>query len=86
MADNIIVTFDYRITNVNLNIKDNMIDIILEKYENGWKGQTIKFTYTGANASNLLQYINTANFSVNSFKKQIIQKLVTDGLISGTVS
>ena len=43
--------------------------------------------YTGAEAIDLMRWMNTANFSVNSMQKRVLQKLSGDGkLPPGTVT
>lgn len=53
------------------------------------KDDTGKYTlcqYIGAEAIDLIKWMNTANFSVNSMQKRILQKLVADGkLPPGTI-
>jgi hypothetical protein len=44
------------------------------------------FTYTGDVAIDMIQWMNTANFSVNSMHKRILQKLSADGYLPGTVT
>lgn len=43
------------------------------------------FRYEGTTARNLMNQMNTANFSTNSMHKQILQRLINDGL-QGTIS
>jgi hypothetical protein len=42
--------------------------------------------YTGQVAVDYVKFINTANFSVKSLNKWILQRLSTDGVLVGTVS
>jgi len=44
------------------------------------------FTYTGAQAIDMIKWMNTANFSVNSMQKRVLQKLSSDGYLPGTVT
>jgi hypothetical protein len=43
------------------------------------------FSYNGTEATDLIKWINTANFSVTSLHKRILQKLSADGKLVGTV-
>lgn len=53
----------------------------------GSDGLEIRCEYTGATATALMTTLNTANLSVTSLYKRVLQKLVTDGkLPAGTVS
>lgn len=49
-------------------------------------GGTQTFSYTGADGVALMQTLNTANLSVKSLHKRILEKLVADGKLTGTVS
>lgn len=53
---------------------------------NGNNGHKISHSYEGITALNLLRYVNTANFSTNSLHKQLMNRLITDGVISGTIT
>ena len=45
------------------------------------------YAYTGDEAIDLMKWLNTANFSVNSMHKRVLQKLSADGkLPPGTVT
>jgi hypothetical protein len=57
---------------VQIQLKDNL-------------GATIGFSYIGKEATDLIKWMNTANFSVNSMHKRILQKLSADGKLVGTV-
>lgn len=53
----------------------------------GSDGVEVRAEYTGATAASLMTTLNTANLSVTSLYKRVLQKLVTDGkLPAGTVS
>lgn len=50
-------------------------------------GLLIQAQYTGPEAIDLMKWMNTANFSVNSMQKRVLQKLSADGkLPPGTVT
>lgn len=42
--------------------------------------------YFGKEATDMMKWMNTANFSVNSMHKRILQKLSNDGVLPGTVT
>ena len=44
------------------------------------------YQYHGAEAISLMKWMNTANFTVNSIHKRILQKLSADGFLPGTVT
>lgn len=44
------------------------------------------FAYTGATATTLMTALNKANCSITSMEKRILNQLIADGYISGTVS
>lgn len=52
----------------------------------GSDGVVQVFNYDGLVATSLMTILNTANLSTNSLQKRILQKLVADGLLAGTVS
>lgn len=67
------VVFDFRGNYISINLS-------------GTNGELIDHAYEGDVAANLLRGLNKANFSVNSFKKTILNRLVADGVLTGTVS
>lgn len=49
-------------------------------------GKTTGYSYNGAEATSLMAALNTANLSVKSLQRRILEKLVSDGKLTGTVS
>jgi hypothetical protein len=49
-------------------------------------GGALHHQYEGDAAIDMMKWLNTANFSVNSMQKRILQKLSNDGVIPGTVT
>ena len=49
-------------------------------------GKTTGYSYNGPEATSLMQMLNTANLSVKSLQRRILEKLVNDGKLTGTVS
>ena len=45
-----------------------------------------EFIYTGQKALDLMVALNKANLSTSSLQKRIINQLITDGHLSGTIS
>ena len=52
----------------------------------GSGGESKHVIYTGSKATTLLTALNKANLTTNSLHKRVMNQLVTDGEISGTVS
>jgi len=48
-------------------------------------GQDAEFNYEGEAARQLLNKLNTMDFSVDSFEKRILERLIADGHLPGTV-
>ena len=57
---------------VRIDLKDNL-------------GEKLTHYYHGQVALDMMKWMNTANFSVNSMHKRILQKLTQDGVLVGTV-
>jgi len=73
----------YRVIGLNLDWEGATIAIFLRCVATS---QPLTFIYTGATATNLMVTLNKANLSTNSLHKRILQYLVTDGKLTGTVS
>ena len=58
---------------VNIGLKDNL-------------GKPWSYQYTGQVALDYIKFINTANFTVKSLHKRILERLSTDGVLPGTVT
>lgn len=52
----------------------------------GNNGSLKTFKYEGNQGANMIKAINKGNFTVNSLHKQMLEKLVADGYLSGTVT
>ena len=52
----------------------------------GENGETLEFSYDGDEARSLMLALNKANLSTKSLHKRIMEKLINDGLIDGTIS
>jgi hypothetical protein len=58
--------------------------IIIEVRDN--QNVTSTFRYVGLEAQNLIKFLNTANLSLKSLHKRILEKLSNDGYLPGTVT
>jgi hypothetical protein len=52
----------------------------------GTDGRTLQFTYDGDVAATLMKQLNTLNLSTKSLHKRLLERLVADGFLSGTIS
>ena len=75
-------TLTYRVTVLHLDWPNGVINITL--VDNNGVAKTE--SYTNAEATTLMGILNTANLSVKSLHKRILEKLVADGKLSGTIS
>jgi len=73
----------YRVVRLELDWDAARIEIHLKFTPSG---ERIIFGYSGTEALNLMKTINTKNFSTTSMQKTILQKLIADGKILGTIS
>ena len=70
---------------LNLNWIDKEITIVLASDVNAWTAtKTVK--YEGALAESLMILLNKADLSSNSLQRRIIQRLIDDGYVQGTIS
>ena len=44
------------------------------------------FDYTGATATNLMRALNTADLTTNSLHKRVLNRLIADGKLAGSVT
>ena len=49
-------------------------------------GKYYTHQYTGQTAIDYIKFINTANFTIKSLHKRILERLSTDGVLPGTVT
>jgi hypothetical protein len=50
------------------------------------QGGTFSHSYTGAQAIDMIKWLNTGNFTTTSMHKKILNRLSTDGFLPGTVT
>lgn len=72
----------WRVNEVYFNWDAQSIQIGLK----GTNGEAKHHTYSGTTAQSLLVALNKANLSTTSLHRRIIDRLVSDGVIAGTVS
>lgn len=72
----------YTISRLTLDWEHACIDITLRDNT----GETQTHTYSGAEATNLMRTLNTANLTTNSLHKRTLTKLIADGKLAGTIT
>lgn len=70
----------YTLERLTLDWQNKVIDVVIRDN----LGATQSFTY--GDAANLMRALNTANLSVKSLYRRVLEKLIADGKIAGTVS
>lgn len=75
-------TTNYKVTHLAMEWTSGVIDITLADNQ----GRTQTYTYNGAEGQALMLALNTANLSVKSLQRRILEKLVVDGKLIGTIS
>lgn len=59
---------------------------VIRIYLLGNNGQEHKVEYSGADATAQMVALNKANLSTKSLQKRVIEKLVADGKLAGTIT
>jgi hypothetical protein len=77
-----IVTTDYRVIYLLLDWERATIVIHLR----GTNGERKEARYDGAEATALMVALNKANLTIKSLQRRILERLIADGKIDGTVS
>lgn len=72
----------YRVVRVLFDWREARIAVVVE----GERGELKTFDYEAAEALTLMRALNTANLSTLSLQKRILNRLVADGKMSGTVT
>ena len=73
----------YRVVRLELDWDIARIEIHLKFTPSG---ERVIFGYSGTEATNLMVIMNKKNFSTTSMQKTILQKLIADGKLKGTIS
>lgn len=81
----------FRVSELNLNVEGHSITVRLREADGAGAfvrdGHFLAFGYVDAEADALLSSLNTANLSIKSLQRRIIEKLVADGKVAaGTIS
>ena len=73
----------YRISSLHLDWDTQRIRVVVR----GSEEFIVTAEYAGATAVSLMSTLNTANLSINSLHKRVLQRLVADGFLpAGTVT
>ena len=72
----------YRVSALTLDWDATRIDIFLR----GTNGEELRHGYSGTDARDMMTFLNRANLTENSLHKRILNRLITDGVINGTIS
>lgn len=73
---------DYRITKLLFDVEGAGIVIDLKSNT----GLALQFSYNGPEATTLMVAMCKMNFTTTSMPKKILQKLIVDGKLAGTIS
>ncbi len=73
----------FEVRRLLLDLDRQLIEIVIR--ENGGSGHRL-FTYEGSTAVTLILALNKANLSITSLQRRILERLVADGKLTGTVS
>lgn len=93
MAEQIDLTTPYDPTPVTaakfliarLDLNWRAASIVIEVFDST-SGLSRTFTYEGATATSLMVSLNKANLSTKSLQKRVLEQLVSDGKLAGTIS
>ena len=72
----------WSVASLSLDWPNARVDIRLK----GTNGESKHHSYNGTIATTLMVALNKANLSITSLHARILQRLVTDGVIAGTIS
>lgn len=73
---------NYRVNKLDLRWLDKHIRIELFSDT----GEVLHHSYDGTEATNLMIFLNKANLSTKSLQKRVLEKLVADGVIDGSIT
>lgn len=73
---------DYRVTGLSLNFGGQKITIQLT----GTNGETLQHSIVGSTAIDLMVALNKANLATKSLQRRVLERLVADGVLAGTIS
>lgn len=75
------VSIDYQVVYLELDWEHARIVVRLLAPD----GRRIAHNYLGATATTLMRQLNIANLSVKSLHRRVIERLVADGVVSGSI-
>ena len=73
---------DYEVSALNLRFLDGLIEIEMTNTN----GDRLIHLIQNPQATVLMRALNKADLSTNSLQKRIMERLVTDGVLTGTIS
>jgi len=73
---------DYEVSSLNLRFLDGLIEIEMTNTN----GDRLIHLIQNPQATVLMRALNKADLSTNSLQKRIMERLVTDGVLTGTIS
>lgn len=73
---------DYRVTGLILNFGGQKLSVELT----GTNGERLTHNYVGSTAVTLMVSLNKANLATKSLQRRILERLVADGVLAGTIS
>lgn len=77
-----ITTTDYKVASLRLDVEGAIVVIILR----GTNGERKEFRYENSEATALMVALNKANLSIKSLQRRVLEKLVADGKLAGTIA
>ena len=76
---------EYRVQSLRLEWGDVSTCAVIVRLIPNVGGEVVNYRYDGAAACTMLQQLNKANLSTMSLQRRIIERLVTDKVLTGTV-
>jgi len=73
---------DYEVSSLNLRFLEGLIEIEMTNTN----GDRLVHLIQNPQATILMRALNKADLSTNSLQKRIMERLVTDGVLTGTIS
>jgi len=73
---------DYEVSSLNLRFLEGLIEIEMTNTN----GDRLIHLIQNPQATVLMRALNKADLSTNSLQKRIMERLVTDGVLTGTIS
>jgi hypothetical protein len=77
-----VTTSDYRVVYLQMDFEKASIVVHLR----GTNGERKEMRYSGQEATDLMIALNKANLTIKSLQRRILEKLVADGKLAGSVA